>query len=233
VNDTVSLAVAGLALLVSVASSYVAWQSLQSTRAAGRPSSMHNLFIANQAAMQYPELLIDVHDIDPTTTPREARALVYLSTVLDGFAEVNGRVYGGDIVKMAAPDCSRRSSRPARRETSCRLGSLCPGSCRDGCRSIGAPTDKQECDAGSERNQKGYSASKERSAACCRPSVAVAVGQLRGQTAGADCPAARPAQAVDAGQGCVVEGPPRLSAVGADVTAVADCDQGAALTGHP
>jgi hypothetical protein len=92
---------------------------------------MHNLFIANQAAMQYPELLIDVHGIDPATTPREARALVYLSTVLDGFAEVNGRVYGGDLVKMAPPDCSRRSSRPLAAKLPAGLAHLGPGSCAE------------------------------------------------------------------------------------------------------
>jgi hypothetical protein len=101
VSDIVSLIVTGLALLVTVASSYVAWQALQTARAASRPSSMHNLFVANQAALQYPELLLDVHGIDPATAPREARALVYFSTLLDGFAEVHGRVYGGDFARMA------------------------------------------------------------------------------------------------------------------------------------
>jgi hypothetical protein len=65
------------------------------------------------------------------------------------------------------------------------------------------------------------------------PGSVTVVRQFRGQTAGADRPAARPALAVDADEDCVVEGPPRLSAVGTDVAAAADCDQGKALTGHP
>jgi hypothetical protein len=61
---------------------------------------MQNLFTANQAALQYPELLIDVHGIDPAASAREARALVYLSILLDGFQEVHGRNHRGDFARM-------------------------------------------------------------------------------------------------------------------------------------
>jgi hypothetical protein len=71
---------------------------------AGRPARAaysQNFFAANQAALQHPELLIDVHGIDPATDVREARALVYLNLLLDGFAVANGRVYRRDFAEMA------------------------------------------------------------------------------------------------------------------------------------
>jgi hypothetical protein len=102
VAEVFSEVVAGLALLVSIFSSYAAWLSLSASRAAGRAASMQNLFTANGAALQYPELLVDVHGIDPATPAREARALVYLSILLDGFQEVHGRLQRGDFARMAA-----------------------------------------------------------------------------------------------------------------------------------
>jgi hypothetical protein len=101
VNNVLSLIVTGLAVAISIFSSYVAWSSLKTTKAASRAASMQNLFTANQAALQYPELLIDVHGIDPATGLREARALVYLSILLDGFQDVHGRGNRGDFTKMA------------------------------------------------------------------------------------------------------------------------------------
>jgi hypothetical protein len=101
VDNVLSLIVTGVALLISVFSSYVAWSGLKTAKAAGRAAIMQNLFTANQAALQYPELLIDVHGIDPATDVREARALVYMSILLDGFQEVHGRIHRGDFVGMA------------------------------------------------------------------------------------------------------------------------------------
>jgi hypothetical protein len=40
------------------------WLGLKIAGAAGRSASMQNLFTANQAALQFPELLIDVHGVD-------------------------------------------------------------------------------------------------------------------------------------------------------------------------
>lgn len=99
-NDMVSVAVAVLALILSLFSSYVAWSGLAVARAAGRAASMQNLFTANQAALQFPELLVDVHGVDPGTPPREARALVYLSVLLDGFQEVHRRNHRDDFAAM-------------------------------------------------------------------------------------------------------------------------------------
>jgi hypothetical protein len=101
VSNVLSLIVTGLALLISIFSSYVAWSSLKTAKAASRATIMQNLFTANQAALQYPELLIDVHGIDPATDAREARALVYMSILLDGFQEVHGRIHRGDFARMA------------------------------------------------------------------------------------------------------------------------------------
>jgi len=100
-SDPVSLVVTAVALTISVFSSYVAWVSLKIARQATRPGFIQNLFLANQSAMQYPELLVDVHGIDPTTSPREARALVYLNVVLDGFVTAAEIDYRGDFAKMA------------------------------------------------------------------------------------------------------------------------------------
>ncbi|MER5602410.1 hypothetical protein [Streptomyces sp. NPDC002265] len=100
-STVVSLVVAGLALAVSAFGSYVAWLSLETARNASRAGHIQNLFTANQAALQYPELLIDVHGIDPALPLREARALVYLSILLDGFQVAHGRHHRGDYAQMA------------------------------------------------------------------------------------------------------------------------------------
>ncbi|MGW5059399.1 hypothetical protein ACWEQ2_19095 [Streptomyces sp. NPDC004096] len=101
VDNILPLTVTTVALLISIFSSYVAWSSLKTAKAASRAAIMQNLFTANQAALQYPELLVDVHGIDPATTVREARALVYMSILLDGFQEVHGRIHRGDFASMA------------------------------------------------------------------------------------------------------------------------------------
>jgi hypothetical protein len=100
-SNFVSIMVTFLALAVSIISSYIAWSGLKTAKAASRAATMQNLFIANQAALQYPELLIDVHGVDTGTSPREARALAYLSVLLDGFQEVHGRHHRGNFRKMA------------------------------------------------------------------------------------------------------------------------------------
>jgi hypothetical protein len=99
-SNVLSVVLAMVALVLSLFSAYVAWSGLKTARAAGRPASMQNLFTANQAALQFPELLIDVHGVDPRNTLREARALAYFSIVLDGFQDVHGRRHGGDFAAM-------------------------------------------------------------------------------------------------------------------------------------
>jgi hypothetical protein len=42
-----------------------------------------------------------VHGVDAGMSTREARALVYLSILLDGFQEVHSRHHGGNFRKMA------------------------------------------------------------------------------------------------------------------------------------
>jgi hypothetical protein len=101
-NDVVSLTATGFALIVSVFSAYVAWSSLKTAQQATRAGHIQNLFAVNQAALQHPELLIDVHGIDPGTPEREARALVYLSMILDGFQVAHDRVNRGNFSRMAA-----------------------------------------------------------------------------------------------------------------------------------
>jgi hypothetical protein len=101
VNNVLSLIVTGLALPISILSSCVAWSSLKTAKAAGRAAIMQNLFTATQAALQYTELLIDVHGIDPAADVRETRTLVYMSILLDGFQEVHGRIFRGGFASMS------------------------------------------------------------------------------------------------------------------------------------
>jgi hypothetical protein len=105
-NGTVPLIATGSALTVSVFSSVVAWWSLKWARTSGRAGYIQNLMFANRAALDFPELLIDVHGVDPATSAREARALVYLSTLLDGFWVAHH--------PRTDADCSRMVSRMKR-----------------------------------------------------------------------------------------------------------------------
>ncbi|GAA4555195.1 hypothetical protein [Planotetraspora kaengkrachanensis] len=99
-NDTVSISLTVAALVVAMVSAFIAWSSARTARASSRPGHIQNLFLANQAALDHPELWIDVHGIPAGTSERDARALVYLSILLDGYLVAHNLHVRGDFDRM-------------------------------------------------------------------------------------------------------------------------------------
>ncbi|GII26977.1 hypothetical protein [Planotetraspora mira] len=99
-NDALSISVTVAALVVAIVSAFIAWSSARTARLSSRAGHIQNLFLANQAALDHPELWMDVHGIPPETSEREARALVYLSVLLDGYLVAHDLRTGGDFDRM-------------------------------------------------------------------------------------------------------------------------------------
>ncbi|WP_141714992.1 hypothetical protein [Micromonospora rhizosphaerae] len=108
-----SVAVAVLALRFARQSGDAAQRSAELAARAYRSSSLLPLFqgfdTASQAALSYPDLLYDVHGLDRSYPPDEARRIAYLSLLLDGFQHYYGELYDGNFDKMA-DDMIQRST---------------------------------------------------------------------------------------------------------------------------
>ncbi|MBB5478545.1 hypothetical protein [Micromonospora parathelypteridis] len=72
-----------------------------------------NLFdgfnLANQATLDHPELLYEVHGLDRSVGLDEARSIAYLSVLLDAFQAFYDDLYDGDFARMAT-DMKARST---------------------------------------------------------------------------------------------------------------------------
>lgn len=111
--DNISAAASALSAIVAVLAALFA---LQNARGAVRSADISeralsqanvtNLFssfsVANQATVQYPELLHSVHGLDESVPLSEARNIAHLGSLLDAFQIFYGEHHGGDFSKMAS-----------------------------------------------------------------------------------------------------------------------------------
>lgn len=68
-----------------------------------RLSALYSAFnLGGQALLATPQLLFDVHGLDPTTPPEEARNLAYLNLVLDAWQQYWGDTFKGDFSQATA-----------------------------------------------------------------------------------------------------------------------------------
>ncbi len=111
--DMLSAVAATLSAIIAIVAASFALQNargaVRSAELAGRGLERANVLglfngfnAANQATLQNPELLYDVHGLDRSITLDEARSIAYLSVLLDAFQAFYDDLYGGDFSKMAA-----------------------------------------------------------------------------------------------------------------------------------
>lgn len=89
-----------------VRSAEIASRALERTNVLSLFNGFHT---ANQATLQSPELLYDVHGLDRNITIEEARNIAYLSVLLDAFQSFYDDLYDGDFTRMAG-DMKKQST---------------------------------------------------------------------------------------------------------------------------
>lgn len=90
--------------VVAVGSAVIAWVQARVARGALKQAQLIHLFqgfdAASQTTLQHPDLLYEVHGLDRSIPSQEARAIAYLSVLLDGFQHFYGQEYNGDYTKL-------------------------------------------------------------------------------------------------------------------------------------
>lgn len=98
------IAISTGSLLVSIIAVAVAWYSIRTSRLAIGKATTQALFAAfesaNRSTVEYPDLLKRVHGLPEDLPDEEARAIAYLSTIMDGFQHYYGQLHDGDFEKM-------------------------------------------------------------------------------------------------------------------------------------
>ncbi|TNH30761.1 hypothetical protein FHG89_05790 [Micromonospora orduensis] len=110
--DVIAVVASALSAVVALIAARFALQNakgaLRSAEIAGKGLQRQNvahLFqgfaVANEATLEHPELLYEVHGLDRSVSLDEARSIAYLSVLLDAFQGFYDDLYDGDFARMA------------------------------------------------------------------------------------------------------------------------------------